>query len=244
MEETNIKKYGYNCTFVVPKYKELINQTVREKYGVDNVSQNEYIKRKKEETCLKHYGAKYYAQTVEGKDYFTKWCLTNYGVPYYPMTNEFKNLWKDKEFVNKVQEKIHNTMLKNGTAGKSKEEDKIYEMLCEKFEKVERQYKSELYSYFCDFYIPSIDTYIEYQGFWKHGSEPYIGNEEQLKIIETWKQKSLEINYKNELKNEYLDAIIRWTKKDVEKRECARKNNLNWIEFFNMKEFIEWYNNQ
>ena len=25
------------------------------------------------------------------------------------------------------------------------------------------------------------------------------------------------------------------------KRETARKNNLNWIEFFNMKQFMEWY---
>ena len=32
-------------------------------------------------------------------------------------------------------------------------------------------------------------------------------------------------------------------KKDPLKRKTAKENNLNWIEFFSMKEFENWYNN-
>ena len=39
----------------------------------------------------------------------------------------------------------------------------------------------------------------------------------------------------------YKIAIEVWTIRDPLKRETARKNNLNWIEFFTMDEFMKWY---
>lgn len=35
-----------------------------------------------------------------------------------------------------------------------------------------------------------------------------------------------------------------WTKNDVRKRKAAKKNNLNWIEFFTMDEFMSWFEKQ
>ena len=72
--------------------------------------------------------------------------------------------------------------------------------------------------------------------------EPYIGTDEQKEIIKLWEEKSKEINYKGELKESYNKAIFIWSINDVNKRETAKKNNLNWIEFFNMYEFMNWYN--
>ena len=41
----------------------------------------------------------------------------------------------------------------------------------------------------------------------------------------------------------YLAAINVWTARDPLKRKTARKNNLNWIEFFTIKEFENWFKN-
>ena len=40
----------------------------------------------------------------------------------------------------------------------------------------------------------------------------------------------------------YKNAIKIYTISYPLKRQTAKENNLNWIEFFNMKEFEEWYN--
>lgn len=106
--------------------------------------------------------------------------------------------------------------------------------LCKKFSFLERQYFSIVYPFACDFYIPELDLYIEYQGHFSHGKEPFDPHkEEHIKKVELWKSKN---------KRSYNDAINVWTVRDPLKRETARKNNLNWIEFFTMDEFMEWYN--
>ena len=137
-----------------------------------------------------------------------------------------------KETVNK----IINTKLKNGTFGKSKEEDFIYSFLLTKFKDVKRNYKSKEYPFRCDFYIVDLNLYIEYQGFWTHGDEPFNkNNKEHLKIIEIWKTKNT---------IQYNKAIKDWTVRDPLKRQTARENNLNWIEFFKLTDCINWINKQ
>ena len=116
----------------------------------------------------------------------------------------------------------------------SKNEDLIYKILKENFEDVRRHYVSKLYPYHCDFYIPKIDLYIEYNGHWTHGKEPYVGTKEQNDILFNWKNK-VGVSYKK--------AIDTWTKRDVLKRKTAKDNGLNYLEFFNMNEFNEWFEN-
>ena len=115
-------------------------------------------------------------------------------------------------------------MKKNNSFAKSKPEDIHYEKLCEQFgnDDIIRQYKSDLYPFNCDFYIKSTDTYVEYQGFWTHGSEPYDpSNKEHQKIIEQWSKKNTKF---------YHSAIKNWTITDPLKRQIAHKNGLNYIE--------------
>lgn len=38
----------------------------------------------------------------------------------------------------------------------------------------------------------------------------------------------------------YQNAINVWTRRDVLKRETAKRNNLNFIEFWNLDEVKEW----
>lgn len=136
-----------------------------------------------------------------------------------------------------AKEKAILTKIKNGTFGgrKSKLQHKLYCLLKEQFKEVYEDYKNEKYPFHCDFYIPSIDTYIEYQGHWSHGGEPYIGTEEQKEKVKLWESKNTK---------QYNIAINVWTLKDTTKRNIAKTNNIKWIEFFNMKDFYKWFNNQ
>ncbi len=133
------------------------------------------------------------------------------------------------------------TMSKNKTFNKSNNEEYIYKKLQQKFTDVKRQYKSNVYPYRCDFYLPSIDTYIEYNGHWSHGFEPYIGSKEQLEKVKLWESKSKELNIFNKHKDEYSNAIDVWTRRDVEKLNKARENNLSYLVFYNMTQFTKWF---
>lgn len=135
-------------------------------------------------------------------------------------------------------QKCMETKRKNGTFNTSAPEKQILKRLCDKFENVKYQYKSAEYPFQCDFYIPQLNLYIEYQGMWVHGFRPYDENNSQcLEQLSKWKQKSDSSSF-------YKGAIRTWTKRDTLKRRTAKTNNLNWIEFFSMKEFDEWYSNQ
>ena len=170
---------------------------------------------KTKQTKLEKYGNENY-NNKEGQQ---QTCMERYGVKSFAQTDKFK----EKQYITKKKNKSFNT---------SKPEEEIYNLLCQKFNDVKRQYKSELYPFTCDFYIPEIDTYIEYQGIWAHGNEPYIGTDKQNLIIQKWKDKNTTF---------YKNAIHIWTISDPLKRNTAKKNNLNWIEFFNMNQFMNWY---
>ena len=82
--------------------------------------------------------------------------------------------------------------------------------------------------------MTDIYTYIEYNGFWMHGGEKYIGTNEQNNVLKLWESKNTE---------QYKRAIETWTKSDVVKRQTAKYNKLNYLEFFSMNKFNEWFEN-
>lgn len=160
-----------------------------------------------------------------------------YNVPTYVVENRLHNL-----NIHKTKEQIKETYAKNIKITKhkatSKEEDHIYDLLKTKYNNVERQYWSALYPFPCDFYIPELDLYIEYQGYWTHGKwrNKFYGkydknNPEHKKVFKTWLHKNTKA---------YKKALKTWIIRDPLKRETAKKNNLNWIEFFTIEEFKYW----
>lgn len=67
---------------------------------------------------------------------------------------------------------------------------------------------------------------------WTHGGHPYNRNSLQDKQkVEKWKLKS-----NNGEHPMYLAAIECWTTRDVQKRELAKKNNLNYKEVWTLEE--------
>lgn len=211
-----------NCNKTITELMEYFNvkqSTLLRWLKKYNIHKSQKLKLQKiTETCIKKYGKTHYNNREKSKET----CIKKYGV-----TNVSKNI--------EIQKKKYITMKKNGSYGASKEENQIFNYLTSKYTDVIRQYKSKEYPFQCDFYIPSINTYIEYQGFFTHGSEPYIGTVIQNKKIEKWKLKN-SIFYKNAIKN--------WTETDVKKRMFALNNKLNWFEFFSLEEFIKWFEKQ
>ena len=238
----NTKLLKYNDPFY--NNLEKIKSSTFEHYGVDNYGKTEEWKLRIQKTCLEKYGVYSYPKTDEYKEKSKQVCLEKYGVEYYSQTDEWKNMFKNK--LNQILEKSYLTKKKNNSFGKSKLEDKLYKILCEKYgtENVIRQYRSEVYPFNCDFYIKNLDLYIEYNGLWTHGKHPFDEtNPDDLKIVEQWKQKSEEINFKGEYKKFYEAAVNTWTIGDVRKRNTAKENNLNYIEIWDLNNLNLYFQN-
>lgn len=114
----------------------------------------------------------------------------------------------------------------------SQDEVEAYNKLLTKFTNVHKNWKTSKYPWYCDFYIEDIDTYIELNTGVFHWSEPFKGSSKQLKTLEVLKNKN----------TEFWDRVIYiWTESDVEKRNTANKNKLNYLEFYTMDEFNDWF---
>lgn len=216
-----LEKYGVINGGGAPEILEKIKETNRKKFGSDWYLQTDDYKRKTKET-LEQYGVTNVFQLKEVKDKIKQTNLERYGVEYNMQNKEVRN-------------KVDITKRKNGTFNTSKPEQEIKRLLEEKFPNVQYQYKSEKYPFNCDFYIPELDLYIEFQGTWTHGKHPFSESVEDLETLDKWKTESITSEF-------YKSAIEVWTVKDVEKRKIALQNNINWLEFFALEDFMNWYN--
>ena len=230
ISEKTIKKYlkEYQLTKSYKKFlikKEIKRKnTCLEKYGVENVIQNNLIREKAINSIRKAYSS---TIPIEKR---RETCMKKYNVEHPFKLEEFKN-------------KRYQTMIKNNSfcCGISKAEEQAYQLFLTKFpvEDIERQYKSELYPFRCDFYIKSLDLYIEYNGGQYHYKEPFDKN--NPKHIERFnKLKQRELETKTKQKTVYSSMIRTWTESDPLKRETAKKNSLNFLEFWSIKEVKNW----
>ena len=243
---TWIKRYGVDNPMKSDVIKEKSKRTCLKKYGTEysfqsqnNIQKSKLTKRlkynnenyvnilKRKQTCIEKYGDDEFINTTYFKEKSKETLLKHYGVDNY-----FKlPLMKVKAHSTEALSKIIETKRKNGTFNTSKPEDQTYDLLKEKYIDVIRQYKSDKYPFTCDFYIPSLDLYIECNYHWTHGGKPYEETEEDLAKVDKWKDKNTKY---------YDNAIYTWTIRDVNKRKIAKENKLNWIEFFSILELNEW----
>lgn len=226
-EQTCLERYGHTNFGCSDKAKRKIKQTKLEKYGDENYTNVEKIK----QTKLEKYGDENFNNIEKSK----KTCLDRFGVEWYTQSNEHK------EKLSLINEKRRKTLKEHGYIVYSQAESIILNLLRKKFKKIICQYYSVLYPYMCDFYIPEIDTYIEYQGYYTHGGHPFNKNdindiEELNKLI------NLNKNHKTPNNNLYNSKIITWTQEDIKKRNIAKQNKINYIEFYNIDECKKWIN--
>lgn len=224
-QEYNLKHYGVKHNFQTKKFKEKRKQSLIEHFGSMNDFQK-YTENKGKETLKEHYGSLENAYNVS-YELSKKTCLEKYGKENYTKTEEYRI-------------KAYNTRKKNHTFNTSKPEERGYKLLYNKFGfcDVKRQYKTKEYPFHCDFYIVSLNTYIEFNFHWTHGGHKFDCNSKNdIDKLNSWKEKSE--NGKHPL---YLSAIKAWTIRDHKKFEYAKKNQLNYLAFYTWNDFLEWYN--
>jgi len=245
--KTNLEKYGIDYPLRLNEIKEKRKKTVNEKYGVDNVSKakeiikkiqkirkekNNEIIEKIKQTCLQKYGVDNVFKAKEIKEKIKQTCLQKYGVTHIMKLKEYSERIANSEI--RKQHELE-TKRKNKTFNSSKTENESYQLLKQKYPDTIYQYRSKEYPFNCDFYIPSINTYIECNYHWTHGYHPYNpDNEKDKLLLEAWQSKNTEY---------YKNAITTWTIRDVNKRKIVKQNNLNYIEFWNINELINWVEN-
>lgn len=100
IESTNLERYGSKvaCPFGSEKQRKII----KDKYGVDNVSQLESVKRKKEETCLKHYGTDNPFKVDSIKNQIKDTLIEKYGVEHPLQNPELFKKSKNKYFYDDI----------------------------------------------------------------------------------------------------------------------------------------------
>ena len=216
-------KYCSNsCRAKDPKnYQKWINNQKKYNlihYGVEYNWQRNDVKEHRKEKLIKHYGTTKLYQVDELKEKMIQTSLIHWGTKNPMQSNVIKN-------------KHYNTLKKNNSFNKSKPEDQSYELLKEKYSDIIRQYKSKLYPFACDFYIPSLDLYIECNYHWTHGGKLFENTENDKVLLDKWKSKNTKF---------YNRAIETWTNLDVRKYNIAKENNLNYIIFYNIQELQNW----
>ena len=200
-------------------------ETFKKRYGVNSPSQLEGVSKKisyklsskevrdkTKQTLLEKYGVESPLQYEEFKQKKINTSLQRYGVEYYSN--------KDKEYETKKL---------NGTLGlyETTPEKEIYKLLVSEYGKsnVFKQYRTNEYPFKADFYIKSLDCYIEYNGFFTHKDHLFDGgNLEDIKELD--RLSMLKLNG-----NEWASNIIyTWTDLDV--RKSKYKDKINLILFY------------
>lgn len=178
-------------------------------------------------TYRTRYGVDHYNKTNDFKLKFKRTCLKKYGVDNPVKVEYFK-------------QKMFNSKFKNKSFNSSEAEDNLYKLLIGKFgdNDIKRQYKSDKYPFLCDFYIKSLDLYIELNAFWTHGGHYYNSDDEDdVNLAKSWLIKS-------ELSTFYKKAHYVWTVSDLVKRDFAIKNGINYLVFWdnNLLDAKNWLN--
>ena len=179
-----------------------ISNTCKKRFGSAFALMNDSVRKKRELTCIKKYGKPYARQTPDCIEKHRRTCIQKYGVDWATKTDKIKNRISDtvkikygKNWIsqtNQVKQKISKVLQepgvqhkriescrKNGTLGNHKTlvEKAVEELLVERFgsDDVKYQYfDKDRYPFHCDFYVKSLDLFIEVNGFWMHGNIPYI----------------------------------------------------------------------
>lgn len=232
------EKYGSYSTMSDPK----VVKKSKEKWALKTPEEIRKIKEKQKVTSIKNNGIDNWCGQKKNKLHWKQKSkeeidaitekkkhtfLTHYGVDNYTKTEE----WKEHAscIAESVQYKGYLTKKANNTFNTSQPEEELYLYIREKFPDVERQHRdAKRYPFMCDFYIPSLDYFIELNAHWTHYTHPYDPyNIEDQKKVEEWKSKH----------TRFYDLALRcWTISDPKKRNIAKKNNLNYKEVWTLEE--------
>lgn len=238
-----MEKYGVDNVFRKETFSDFVtdeavkegrvkrNKTMLERYGVLEPNQNPEIKNRMLETLkqtnLEKYGVEYAMQNPEiaklSSELRQESMLHRYGAANSVQIPEIK-------------EKIFQSRRKNGTLSSSASEDALYELLIKQFGEFDVLRNVEIdhrYPFKVDFYIKSLDLFIELNGDASHGGHWFNSNDsdDQKKLL-MWTEK---LNESGNKSTRYKKMIETWTVRDVLKRKTAKENDLNYVVFWDAR---------
>lgn len=263
IKETNFKKYGFEYSSQNEEQKIKTSKTMKsqglkkqrttniDRYGVLYVNQLAEIKEKKKQTCLKRFGednplkVKAIREQIKQTN-LEKYCVENIGqLPNNRNSFESQEKRKntnlqrwgvDNPIQNKeIRNKRLQTLKENGTFNTSALEV-YFKSRCDDLNMVvccQGETKDIRYPYAYDFYFREKDLFIEINGSWTHGGHWFdAANPEDVETVNMWKNKCTPY---------YENAIETWTKRDVNKRETAKQNDLNYVTLWNREDIDLWF---
>lgn len=184
-------------------------------YGVDFPHQSQEVKTNMAKTNLDKFGAENIYASDYGKQKIKETLLDKYGV---------ENIIYNRD----TRCKMAKSRRKNGN--NSSLEDYFEQQLINLGIKFRKQYFDVRYPFKCDFYLVNTDTFIEINNYWVHGQHFYDeSNTEDKKVLDIWKMKA-------QTSDHYKHAIEIWTKNDINKRDTAIMNGINYIVLWNKEE--------
>ena len=160
-------------------------ETCKQKYGTEHHLKNPEIQQKRLDTCERLFGGRapmssrdvqektaktneeryggHFSKNPDVKQKKRDTCLRKYGVDSFSKTSEFKDGidWQD------LTRRGFETRKKAGIAKISKIERAFGDFLKKYFDLVETQV--EINNWWMDFFIPSINTYVQFDGDYWHG---------------------------------------------------------------------------
>lgn len=214
---TRLEKYGGEYTLSAGSS---LSSRARKTF-VENMRDKSYredIVVKRKETCERHYGVQVPLQSQEIQMRLKATCLKTYGVDSYSKTDAFKKtmsdssaIWVPKMFATKKSKGNLNTSV-------------VENYIANELQGFEREYVSDKYPYHADFYDSDRNLFIEVNAHWTHGGHWYdTFSAFDAQKLGSWQEKS----------SRYIDKAIKtWTLSDVNKRQCARDNKLNYVTFW------------
>lgn len=218
--------YGHHRRTLTDEEKVVANErriaTSQSRYGVDHPSQR---------ASFRQSVSQYMIDPENQRRIRARTVATNqerYGVAYFTQLPEHRQEQSRRMSDPLHQRRILSTKRENGTLSTSSSEDALYGLLVAYVNQhgmtVVRQYRDEKrYPFAVDFYIPERDLFIELNGSWSHGGHWYEADREMdQKTVQTWLRKGKKSKY-------YRVALETWIKRDVRKREAARKAQLNYV---------------
>lgn len=242
-----------SCAKLDPDIQQRTKQTNLERYGVEVIFQRSDVIEKSHsqeaifkarQTMLNNYGVK---SNLEREDVRKK-CYSEEAKEKRRQTNlkqdEENNIFqlsetKEKSGDENLTLNKNETNNKNLIINRSKQEENIFNLLLEKYDinDIIRQYSSNLYPFKCDFYIKSLDLYIECNFHWIHNTHWFDKNDpKDKKILKEWKKKAKTSDY-------YKKAIETWTIRDINKKNILENNNLNYLVFWDYNDSINYIKN-
>lgn len=198
---TWVKNYGYDNPNKVPEIIEKRRATTLEKYGCEDYLGTQEARDRLREYSMKTYGVEHFMKSPEFMhDVFEQWCLGKYGVSNPQKAESVKAKTRstcmlkygvDNALKTQKARDAFYLALNNNTNLSSKIEDEFFLCLKEYVEVLGYTAQHQINikdRWLIDFYIPEIDTYIEFDGVFWHGINKTI--EELQENIDKSKSKT------------------------------------------------------